>query len=367
SQQSTVVHSTNDSVLFCSAKTTIELEQKLNSDLQNLSRCPLNRVGSFKYLVNQRLDIIRRVKHLLTVESRRTLVNSLVMPIFDYADFVWVSSASESLRSLNWQPLTSLSNHAQGSFPATTLETNRTYIWNAAPLKITFHGTHSCAALRSRFAYIVRTHTDREDGQKSLSIRTDRLAYMLMHGVYSDALCIHTPSKMDPTHPDSSDEECVGNASFLSSLSDVKEDDPRKNLNDTWLKWKKFQPLWKIRNYFGEQIALYFAWLGLLVSSLWIPMVIGLTVALWGFTNAIEESKNGNDTLSVGETVQGWLRDSFDNDATPFFALIICLWGTIFLELWKRKTAELAYQWDVSDFEEQEPNRPQFYGTEIQK
>ena len=180
----------DDTVLFCSAKTTIELEQKLNSDLQNLSRwfganrltlntskCkfmvfgsnaklaklqninllinnrPLNRVESFKYLgitlnqtlswsdhiealftkVNQSLGIIRRVKHLLTVGSRRTLVNSLVMPIFDYADFVWgdknnsvlmnnlqvlhnkaakiildahpLSSASESLRSLNWQPL----------------------------------------------------------------------------------------------------------------------------------------------------------------------------------------------------------------------------------------------------------------------
>lgn len=45
----------------------------------------------------------------------------------------------------------------------------------------------------------------------------------------------------------------------------------------------------------------------------------------------IEESKSGNDTLSVGETVQGWLRDSFDNDATPFFALIICLWGETFI------------------------------------
>jgi hypothetical protein len=39
--------------------------------------------------VNQRHGIIRRVKHLLTVDFRRTLVNSLVMPIFDYADFVW--------------------------------------------------------------------------------------------------------------------------------------------------------------------------------------------------------------------------------------------------------------------------------------
>ncbi len=180
----------DDTVLFCSAKTAIELEQKLNSDLQNLSlwfaanrltlntskcklmvfrsnaklaklcdihllidNCPLNRVKSFKYLgitinqtltwsdhietlctkVYQRLGVIQRVKHLLTVQSRLTLVNSLVMPIFDCADFVWgdknnsilmdhlqilhskaakiildahpLSSASESLRSLNWQPL----------------------------------------------------------------------------------------------------------------------------------------------------------------------------------------------------------------------------------------------------------------------
>ena len=84
-----------------------------NAKLQNINllinNSPLNRVELFKYLgitlnqtlswsdhiealftkVNQRLGIIRRVKHLLTVESRRTLVNSLVMPIFDYADFVW--------------------------------------------------------------------------------------------------------------------------------------------------------------------------------------------------------------------------------------------------------------------------------------
>lgn len=41
----------------------------------------------------------------------------------------------------------------------------------------------------------------------------------------------------------------------------------------------------------------------------------------------IEEDKSRNSSLSVGETVQGWMRDAFDNNATPFFALIICLWG----------------------------------------
>ena len=181
----------DDTVLFCSAKSAIELEQKLNSDLLNLShwfaanrltrntsKCkfmvfasntklarlnnvsllidnsPLSRAESFKYLgitlsptlswsdhveaisnkIYQRLGAIRRVKHLLTLESRLTLVNSLVMPIFGYADFVWgdknnsvlmdhvqvlhnkaakiivdfysLLSASESLPLLNWQPCT---------------------------------------------------------------------------------------------------------------------------------------------------------------------------------------------------------------------------------------------------------------------
>ena len=37
--------------------------------------------------------------------------------------------------------------------------------------------------------------------------------------------------------------------------------------------------------------------------------------------------------------------------------------GTLFLEIWKRKQSELAYQWDVEQFEENEPDRPEFYGT----
>ena len=59
--------------------------------------------------------------------------------------------------------------------------------------------------------------------------------------------------------------------------------DTRQELNDTWGKLNlKYQPLWKIRNYFGEKIALYFAWTGTLISTLWIPTLLGLGIFLYG-------------------------------------------------------------------------------------
>ena len=39
--------------------------------------------------VGQRLGLVHRVKHLLPMSARLTLYNSLIMPLFDYADIVW--------------------------------------------------------------------------------------------------------------------------------------------------------------------------------------------------------------------------------------------------------------------------------------
>jgi anoctamin-5 len=41
--------------------------------------------------------------------------------------------------------------------------------------------------------------------------------------------------------------------------------------------------------------------------------------------------------------------------------------GTIFLELWKRYNARLSYEWDVDQFEQNEPDRPEFFGTKLKK
>ena len=130
--------------------------QKLKS-FQNFSLCindyNLERTDSFKYLgvtisqnmtwqdhiswivnkVNQHLGVLRRVRQMLPLQSRLTLYNSLVLPLFDYGDTVWGkkynftlmenlqilqnkaakiildhrphSSASKALDSLGWKTL----------------------------------------------------------------------------------------------------------------------------------------------------------------------------------------------------------------------------------------------------------------------
>ena len=39
--------------------------------------------------VNQRLGLLRRMKHSLPLTVRQLFYNSLVLPVFDYADLVW--------------------------------------------------------------------------------------------------------------------------------------------------------------------------------------------------------------------------------------------------------------------------------------
>jgi len=58
--------------------------------------------------------------------------------------------------------------------------------------------------------------------------------------------------------------------------------DARKDLNETWPRLCKFQPIWKVRNYFGEEIALYFAWVGILMTTLIIPTLFGMAVTGYG-------------------------------------------------------------------------------------
>ena len=50
---------------------------------------------------------------------------------------------------------------------------------------------------------------------------------------------------------------------------------------------------------------------------------------------------------------------------TIFYCVLLCIWSTFFLEIWKRRSAVLAWKWGVNGYQEHEEQRPQFIGEII--
>lgn len=168
------------------------------------------------------------------------------------------------------------------------------------------------------------------------------------------------------------------------SLLTYGKENNRHLLYETWARpgvWYKFQPLDHIRQYFGEKIAIYFAWLGFYTGMLVPSAIVGLIAFLYGVgtfnvdpgsQDICDVSKAGNYVMCpvCDERCSYWFLQRsclysqvtylFDNEATVAFAAFMALWATAFHEMWKRKTAELEYDWDVADFEEEETVRPEF-------
>lgn len=51
------------------------------------------------------------------------------------------------------------------------------------------------------------------------------------------------------------------------------------------------------------------------------------------FSRVVDNPVNEQENTTAVATVTLWAKNAFDNDATPFFALIICLWG----KLWHKQ------------------------------
>mmetsp|Transcript_9856 Transcript_9856/g.17332 ORF Transcript_9856/g.17332 Transcript_9856/m.17332 type:complete len:968 (-) Transcript_9856:264-3167(-) len=136
------------------------------------------------------------------------------------------------------------------------------------------------------------------------------------------------------------------------------------------------QPLEKIRNYAGEKIAMYFAFLGHYTLWLLAPAIIG-TVIFGRQVYFVYVATGGYDVVGPGGAeIIPVLNDEneivdFNTDLhtrvpeAPIFALFISLWASFLIEFWKRKQATFALKWGMSNFEKEANNRVAFRPTHV--
>jgi hypothetical protein len=128
------------------------------------------------------------------------------------------------------------------------------------------------------------------------------LPYMLEKEYFNEAFILHEESNsakefnkvLEKLIQETPDDQ-IDRAELLQYLDEGKKaeedldaNDARSKLTQTWSSMKnifRLQPLWNIREYFGEYVALYYAFCGVLITSLWLPSLAGITIIVWGSIN----------------------------------------------------------------------------------
>lgn len=123
----------------------------------------------------------------------------------------------------------------------------------------------------------------------------------------------------------------------------MHDEEDVKRLKTIWV-YDKFRPapVHEVRAYLGDKIGFYFAFLEHYLNSLMPLSIFSLAVFAYQL-----------------------YQNQVDNILIPFYNCVICIWSTVMLELWKRRQAELAYQWDVENFVEEEPSRPEYLAHKL--
>ena len=134
-------------------------------------------------------------------------------------------------------------------------------------------------------------------------------------------------------------EICVNNEAIVSEF--------KRDWTTLWHFWKG-QDIPRIRSYFGEEVAMYFAWIEFYVYWLAIPGVIGLTAFL----------------VVVGLDKEPYSREGprDSNYVLLAFAMFLSISSTLFDVLWTRRESVLAWKWGTSSLEKSEGQRSDFAG-----
>ena len=160
----------------------------------------------------------------------------------------------------------------------------------------------------------------------------------------------------------------------------------RCRLRSTWatLGWCfSSQPFEDIVDYMGVKLAMYYAWVGFYTNMLLLIAVPGLVTVLGGYLQLsywppVQAICSHTDHLllcpscvincnysRISENCfEAKTNHLFGNFLTVVFAVWTCLWATFFLEYWKRYSAGIAFNWDLSEYSTiEEYPRPEFLNS----
>ena len=101
-------------------------------------------------------------------------------------------------------------------------------------------------------------------------------------------------------------------------------------------------PLDTIRDYYGDDIGLYTAWLVLYTKSLLWPAALGIIIQVY-------QSSQGDVSVD-------------NNPLMVYYSVFLCLWSAGFNVAWQRRQRELAFLWGSEDVEDEAPVRTEFKG-----
>ncbi|XP_065833339.1 anoctamin-10-like [Oscarella lobularis] len=129
---------------------------------------------------------------------------------------------------------------------------------------------------------------------------------------------------------------------FIKPMHESKE--KRREIENAVV-WGKFVPnkaeINQIRDYFGEEVALYFVWIAFMAKMMLLPAALSL---VWYFF------RYGNIDI---------VKDPF----MPIFAALMALWSILYLVLWRCHCSEFAFWWHTYDYRRVEEPNPNFEGV----
>ena len=101
---------------------------------------------------------------------------------------------------------------------------------------------------------------------------------------------------------------------------------------------RNMQPLNFIKDYYGEKMGFYFAWLIHYTGWLILPSLFGVIISIVMIVSAINNEKEWTEYLN--------------SPYSTIYGIIMMVWVEIFNESWKRKENAIANMWLVRDFKD---------------